>query len=279
MKKIFKIAAVAVAVLALAAISSLTATAHAQIGPCTWIATTFTGQDPFYGFNTVYAYTTGTTATLQVTVHNSFFGAPPTVTFTYYNLAMDWGQNYTGTISVAVPYGQTVMFTITFTVPATSTASNLVTHAGTLYLNYTTSTGTNSQTSDSVPAMAIYTSDQAAAMSLRQQVIFLQLSGCGSGNFKSSQAYVDCAQATQQFSLGQNAYAGGNFGAAKTDFQNAVNDWNNALFTETNAGGGLELASSVGTLLLGVGAAIGAVAVMIYVIRRPKAASAVSASH
>src|SRR2546428_2201706 len=121
--KISKIALVTISVLALAILPSFAPTVRAQFGQASWINTTFTGQDPMLGF--VNAYATGVTATLQVATSNGF----GTITLTSYNLVMDWGgANYTATLSAAVRHGTTVPWNLTFTAPATSTASNLVMH-------------------------------------------------------------------------------------------------------------------------------------------------------
>src|SRR2546428_5997860 len=171
--KISKIALVTISVLALAILPSLAPTVRAQSGSASWINTTFTGEDPFLN-NFVNAYATGVTATLQVATSNGF----GTITVTSYNLVMDWGMNYTGTLSAAVRHGTTVPWTLTFTAPATSTASNLVMHSGSLTINYTDAVGgKNRQFFVGVPSVVIYSSDQASAISLMHQTSFLASAG------------------------------------------------------------------------------------------------------
>ncbi|OLE86273.1 MAG: hypothetical protein AUF79_15630 [Crenarchaeota archaeon 13_1_20CM_2_51_8] len=283
MMKISKIGLVTISILALAILPSLAPTVRAQSANATWINTTFTGQDPLFGFTTVNAYGTGVTATLQLATSNGF----GTITVTSYNLAMDWGTNYTATsLTTAVKHGTIVLWTITFTAPSTSTASNMVMHSGSLVVNYTDAFGNKNQRFFvGVPEVVIYSSDQATAISLMQQTSFLASGGisiCSFDTLKSSQAVSLCAQATQQNILGRNAYSMGNFTAAKTYFQNSVNDWNSALSTETSTGGGLQLSNTIGgygSLLLGIGALVGGVAGILYAMRRPKGMGMTPATH
>ena len=203
---------------------------------------------------------------------------------------MDWGNNYTATgLPTTMTMGTRGTIAISFAVPGTSTASNLVLHdfipAGS-YLNITSpcSSGTQKSLFQNsgifVPSIAVYSSDQADAISLSQQIAFL-FSSSGTTNvcsgFKTAQGLTSCAQATQQAALGFNAYQMGNFTAAKANFQSAVNNWSNAISNENSGGGGLLISSTVsgyGSLLLGIGAIVGGIAAILYAIRRPKMLSA-----
>src|SRR3989442_12633024 len=161
MMKISKIGLVTICILALAILPSLAPTVRAQSANATWINTTFTGQDPLFGFTTVNAYGTGVTATLQLATSNGF----GTITVTSYNLAMDWGTNYTATsLTTAVKHGTIVLWSITLTAPSTSTAPNKVMHNGPPLLNHTTAFGNqNQRVFLGVPEREIYSSDPGPA--------------------------------------------------------------------------------------------------------------------
>ncbi len=318
--KISRIAPVILALLALAALGGLTPQAHApSYSGVKWLNPTFVGSDPYYGGSYVNAFTQAqATATLSVTITNFEFSLPVKVVWA--QVGMDWGTNYTNTgISNSspktIPAGGQASITIPVDVSTSSPASLLVDHVvvpswSYFKYNYTitsTSGGTTTSTTyqcpyvsgpfppmgcpgstyfgSSVAPIVVYSADQAAAHAALTQLqtgsgstVF---SGLALGFTPPPQASSLLAQAQQQYNIGLNLYTIGNFTAAKTDLQNAVSLWNQAISADNSHGNTLEsnaMVGNYGSLLLGIGAIVGAVGAIIYAVRRPKMLSA-SATH
>jgi hypothetical protein len=278
--------------LALAALAPLIPHANAQANTVTWQNTTFKGLDPYFCTNFpsacgggafgIAAYKTGTTASVSMSLTNSFCSS---VKVLYTQLQMDWGNNYTANgLPTTIGMGTVGFITISFPVPATSTASNLIPHealSGGSFMNYTSpcTTGTQKTSLSNFgllpPAVAVYSSDQADSIAAFQQLTALAGSG-GTGlatTFKTPQGNALFQQAAQQATLGVQKYTTGNFTAAKASLQSAVSLWNQAISAENSHGNTLELnggLSSYGSLMLGVGAIVGGVGAIVYAIRRPK---------
>jgi hypothetical protein len=262
--------------------------AHADLVNVKWVNTSFSGFDPYYSM-TVSAYQTGSAATLYapVTQSNGFGGSYINVTAA--KLMMDWNGNYTATgLPIKITLNNWALVTITFTVPATNIASNLWIHTGILTVNYTTpaAPGTHQFVENPVPTFAVYSSDQASAMSIMQQLTALTPSfgtacgGLGSSGFKTAAGSSACQQAVQQLALGRSLYAQGNFTASNTAMKNALNSWNSAISADSGAGANLDLSATLGAygvLLLGIGGVIGGVALFIYAWKRPKELRALAA--
>ena len=252
-----------------------------------WTGTSFSGTDPYYG-TSIRAYKTGATAILLIAV-TDLFGEYVNVTGA--KVMMDWNGNYTTSgISSASPVrvnpGQQGTVTITFTVPSTTVASNLVTHGYAVSVNYTrTSVPGIHAFSLEGDGFAVYSADQGTAISLMQQLGLPSASGTticgasGSSTFKTSEGISLCLQAVQQASMGVALYSSGNFTGSKTTLENAVSLWNQAISAENSKGASLELGamlSGYGGLLLGIGAIIASIAALVYAWKRkePKYISA-----
>jgi hypothetical protein len=268
------------------AIAPLLPRAHADIANVKWVNTAFTGTDPYYGAGTtVSAYQTGSTATLYVQVTTAASGGPY-INVTGAKLFMDWNGNYTaGGLPIKITQNNWGLVTVSFTVPSTNVASNLWTHTGFVNVNYTTPSGPGTrQFTDVVPTFAVYTTDQASAMSISQQLSFLGTGttcGLASSSFKTAAGTANCQQAVQQFTLGRALYTQGNFTASNTAMKNALTSWNNAISADNGAGAGLDLSATLGAygvLLLGIGGVIGGIALFIYAWKRPKELRALAAS-
>ncbi|HZD11933.1 MAG TPA: hypothetical protein VE177_00235, partial [Candidatus Binatus sp.] len=276
--------------LAIASIAPLSVPrAHADLGTLMWLNQSYVGNDPFFNGN-VNAYTAGSTATLNipVTYSNPYGGAYINVTAA--TLKMDWNGNYTntGSVSPANPMriNQNSQGTIqlTFTVPDTGTASNLRTHNSISFtVNYTTpaSAGTKQFNGFFVPALAVYTPEQASGMAIYQQLGLSNIgfSGIptlcgafGSQAFKTEQGNALCQQALQHANIAIAQYKAANFVGANTSFKAAQTDWNQALQAESSDAGTQSIAtmtSGWGTLLLGIGGLLVGVAATIYAFKRP----------
>jgi hypothetical protein len=252
--------------------------AHAQTVTNLWTGTAFNGTDPYYG-SSVHAYRTGTTAILIVSILNTFARYMNVTSVTF---VPDWGTNSTATITtpIRINPGQLGTATVSIPVPATNIATNLVRHGYNVYVTYTTPPPgpPGIQTTNTGEAMdfVVYSIDQASAMSLMNQfglpsTFGFSTSPCFSTFFKSSEATSLCLQASNQITQGSFLYATGNFTGAKNVLQNAVSLWNQAISTESSKGGSLQQAAiygGYGSILLGVGALIGAGAAVIYALRR-----------
>jgi len=86
------------------------------------------------------------------------------------------------------------------------------------------------------------------------------------------------AQANTEISLGDQSWSNGDYGGAKSHYQNAVNDANAASNALTSGGGGSDTASitnqvlnGVGIALFGVGSLMAGLGGFFYLRRKPKA--------
>ncbi len=287
-----KIAKLGLVAALLSLVSGIAPLVHAQPVILTdhWVGTSFSQSitEPYYG-SSVIAYATGSTATLIMAITNTVAAY---INVTGAKLVTDWGQNYTSTPSpspLRVNLNQQRTFTLTFPVPSTSTATNLVLHSVSLTVNYTRPGAIGVQTlSDSWGNFAVYSTDQASAVSLMQQLSpIFGPSGLGCAGFASTftpsaaQGLTLCQQAAQANSLGNMAYSAGNFTAAKTNFQSALSLYNQALSSTSSQGSSLSLGSTVGgwgTLLLGIGAVIVGIGVVVYAWKRPRELKPMAAS-
>jgi hypothetical protein len=141
-----------------------------------------------------------------------------------------------------------------------------------------------------VPTIAVYTADQASAMSIAQQLGLLStgfvgvptLCGAfGTQSFKTEQGNALCQQALQQGNLGIAQYKSGNFAAANTSLKASQTYWNQALQAESADAGTQSIAtmtSSWGTLLLGVGGVLAGVGATLYAFKRSRGPSATVSS-
>ncbi len=245
--------------------------AHAQdISSFNWIGALRNGSDPFYG-SSVVGYRTGTIATLAIT-----FGNPPgntAVNVTRVTVLFDWGPSYASLgVPVVINGGVLRTFNVTLTVPATSTATNLVTHSYTITVSFTDipSTGTRTRSTSS-SNFVIFSNDQADAMTTMQKLGGPATSGYLFPTFRTAQASALAAQATSEANLGQSLYSSGDFTNARIHLANASNLLGNATSIEQSRSSALDLSGIVsgwGGLLLGIGATIIGVSALIYVAQR-----------
>jgi hypothetical protein len=245
--------------------------AHAQdISGFNWIGTSRSGSDPFYGGNVV-GYQTGNTATLAINFGSN--PGDPTVNVTKVTIYFDWGVNYT---AIGVPSiinsGVLHTFTIAFTVPSTATATNLVIHSYTIFVEFKNvpSTGNRARTI-SGSNFVVYSVDQASAMKYMTSLGGPTGSGYVFSTFRTSQASALAAQAASEANLGQSLYASGDFTNAKIHLANANNLLGNATSIEQSRGSALDFSGIVsgwGGLLLGIGATIIGVSALIFVVQR-----------
>ncbi len=135
--------------------------------------------------------------------------------------------------------------------------------------------------------LAIYTSDQYAAAQADMQAGTLiasvntainQLGSHLSPTPGVTAAAGQLAQARSEQTLGNQSWQSGDYAGAKTHFQNAVNNANNAAGSLTTQGGGVDNATllnlilgGTGIALIGVGALLAGIGGFLYLRRKPKA--------
>lgn len=219
-------------VLALLLALSTMAPVNANINTAMWLEPTFEGVDTFYD-TFVIAYAEGATAKLAVTVDRD--GAPviTQVNITAVSVVFDWGGNYT--LALTSPYilNDTITqaaFTVTFTVPSSTIASNLFLHTYRVIVKYVTTSGANQFVTIS-DMFAVYSTTQSDAQTQGQTA-----NGYSGpvGGFESPEANILWEKGNAALSKGNIAYTQGNFAAAKTYYENAITLYEQAYTTETS---------------------------------------------
>ena len=192
-------------------------------------------------------------------------------------LTLTSSQLASTTVSITLPTVNSISPSHTWTVqawdgPATGTVANC-----------TNGDGENNPGSGTAKSclilgggtVSILTSDQYSAAQARNAA---QTAILGAGTLIDETARGQLAQATTERNLGDSSWTNGDFGGAKTHYQNAQNDANAALATQVNLGGGSTNAGIVstilvgtGTLLFGLGGLLAGFGGFFYLRRRPKA--------
>jgi hypothetical protein len=216
----------------------------ASISNFNWIGAIIrNGYDEFYGAP-VTAYEENSTASLVVNIYNSNYPSSQ-INVSAVKVGFDWGQNYTSTECstsnpVQIAYYQSHVFTVTFTVPSVSSASNFVTHGYTIYVEHVNSTAGPKeivgQWTDSESGFAIFSADQAAAYDLKTQLE----SYPSSYFFFTAKARELLTTSTVEKNAAGRYYDRGSFNSAKTHYQNAITLIQQAYSNETQKFSGFE---------------------------------------
>lgn len=214
--------------------------AHADIESANWLGSLYTwGTDSYYG-RSVYGYEQNTTATLLVEVENPLFQQ---MNVSAVIVGFDWKANYTASYTPSTPLkpGETRFFTLSFTVPLTTTASNLYLHGYTVYVKHVNSTGglvstmTRDFTSSALRLFAVYSQDQADARELEKIISGINVPWWG---FNSTTANLYWTQADNETDIADTLYRQGDFTGAEMHYGLALNYINQAFGAErTNTGG------------------------------------------
>lgn len=233
---------IAIAVFILLGMALLPTYADIPNNGLTWLGYTFSGTDAYYDQSAVNAYRTGTTAVLAVGVNNanSIKWASNVINVTHVGITFDWGQTFNSTqvsVTKPIPVSGTVrVFFVNFTVPDTTTASNLYRHYYTVTVNYQTYNNSNTfhqvlqgSYNSSAQDFVVYSGDQADAMNLKN--IYASYPPFFFSNM-SAQAQILLNQAANETATANRYYAAGNFAAAKQSYSNALNYKNLALSAE-----------------------------------------------
>jgi hypothetical protein len=195
--------------------------------------------DPYWGSYYITVFQENTNATLLVTVYNSYWWAS-SLNISAVKVYMDWNQNYSSTeVSVdtpfAMPYATYHTFTITFTVPSVSVASNLFRHGWTIYVEEVNATSGPKQVtlhdSWSGTGFTVYSTVQKEAMMLYDEINAL-FNAYYWGSFGSVEAQNLWNNGTLYYNMGEDNYRSGNFDEAKTQYTTALNLLKQAITTE-----------------------------------------------
>jgi hypothetical protein len=265
-------------------------TVNASISNQNWIGPTYRGSDSFLG-TSVTAYKTGSTATLVVNVYSDYYVGYPyysdrPVNISAVKVCPDWNINYTSTEAslgspTVIQPNEYRLFTITFTMPDTAIASNLIANNYRIYVEQVNSTTgakriVNTWTY-SGSELAVYSTEQADSM-----LIVQKYSGISTPSFSYPEARVLWTEAQLELSIGAKSYQMGNFTDAKIHYQAMDSLFQQALQTESTKGAAFTdsqtyyynktadavTMQSYGYILMGLGLTLFGVGAIIYGLRR-----------
>jgi len=221
--------------------------ARADITSWKWLGYAYNDYDSFHRA-TVYAYEEKSTAVLSVTVYNDYVSGKP-VNISAVKVGLDWGKNYTSSMTSSdapyvIPWHETRVIPIVFTMPNLTEVSNQAQYSYTLYLEHVNATtGPTKVTSlkkfDSTNFVVVYSSDQVNAQKTKQIVEEMQDTTSAS-DFNSTKAKLLWMKAENETFVAGLLYAQGNFAGAKTHYGTALSLLNQALAAEEAKGGGFD---------------------------------------
>lgn len=278
-----------VSMLAIFALSATARPAKATISSHNWIDALLKDEtDSFLGYVSA-GYKTGSTAILKVNVYNHL---SDTMNITAVYVGFDWGINYSSTevnltelLIYRLPPGLSHVFTVTFTVPDTTVASNIVKHSYTIYIEDVNAVGTNlgSNTPQGGSNFAVLSDEQADAIELRREINkyssgYMSLTAKARELFRKAEATEDIAD---------DDYKKGRFSDAVSNYQDALSLYQDAWNSETETFLGFEKAFKdilsngagaitmvgLGYIVFGLGWVFIGIGIIIYAVRKPKAAS------
>jgi len=263
--------------------------AHASILSHNWVDTLLKNEtDSFLG-SVSAGYQTGSTANLKINVYNHLT-AKMNISAVY--VSFDWGINYssteanlTQTLIYRLSPGMSHVFTITFTVPDTTVASNLMTHSYVIYVDDVNVVGTklHSNSPSYGSSFAVLSGNQATCIETKREISKYS----GYGVFMTAEAKQLSLMASGAKTLADNAYQKGNFGDAATNYQDSLSLYQDALGNETSIISGFETSlkgmidfssgainmMGLGYVIFGLGWVFIGIGVIIYSIRKPKSTS------
>jgi hypothetical protein len=265
--------------------------AHASILGHNWVGALIKDQsDDFLGYVSA-GYETGSSARLIVNVNNHLSNQ---MNISAVKVWFDWGINYTSTEAnitniYAMPTGTSHLFTVTFTVPDTTTASNLVKHNYKIYVeDVNATTGSKKQLNSNFPLdgsdFAVLSDAQATAIETDREIDKYY----GYSMFITAKARELSFIAEGTRYLAYNAYQRGDFSGAAANYQEALALYQYAWSNETESISGFEQALNDliisaqsqltmvgwGYITFGIGWIFIGIGVIIYAVRKPKAPAA-----
>jgi hypothetical protein len=224
-------------------------TVQAALGPgdWKWMGFAFHGFDSFHGA-TVFAYEYNSTAILSVTIHNDY------VTDTNLNISalkvwMDWGINYTSDMTsmidpYVIPWDETRVIPIEFEVPGPNIVSNNALYGYTIILEYVNATTEPKRIigSDSMFAgldFVVYSSDQVEAQKT-MIIVDEMFDTTDPDDLNSTKARISWIKAQNETFIAETSYIRGDFGDARTHYNQAMVMINDAFDAEQAKGGGFD---------------------------------------
>jgi len=230
--------------LSLCALISMSAISPAQadIERFTWLPPYMKkGYDDHYDAYVVI-YKDGSAVNLIVPVKNDWY--PNGLNVSRVIVSFDWGQNKTLNLSAnieQVGWHETEIFTISFTASATEAVSSDWTHEYTIYVEHVNATTGPTEIVDTWsrpwdrwwPAylFVVFPTDQADAYDLSQEYDSYA-SAYPTWSFSNINASQLAGQASIEASLGDMYYTRGDHASAETQYQTALDLYNQALTAE-----------------------------------------------
>jgi hypothetical protein len=275
----------------LAALISIPTTSLAQTDILTpwWINPEYRGYENLLFNEYIIAYLTGTTAKLSVPVENDY---NENINVTAVQASLDWGKTYNSTECsesnpLEIEEDDIHTFTITFTVPTTTIASNLAVHDWEVIVNYEkggephTDLWRNEWAPGHTYYFAVFSSDQAEAFQLYNE---MDAAFGYNPYFSTAKAEALWGEAEMQNSIGQSYYRSGKFAEANTTLHIARDLVDQAFEAEDERGSKLEdaqmnyhnaaMTQAYTGLLLGLGIVFIGIGAIIYAIKKPRATRA-----
>jgi hypothetical protein len=206
--------------------------ANASITYRNWIAPLLKNDyDRYYATTVEAGYVAGSTATLILTVYN---GLPAKMNVSAVKVWFDWGQNYSSTeVNITQKYaidsGLSHVFSVVFTVPDISIATNLALHNYRIYVEDVNATNgqlnTNSVWNDN--NFAVLSAEQATAINTETEL----------DKYDTSASMFITAQGRQLRMLADGTWTEAGNQYEKGDFTTAANTYQDALALMQNAWG------------------------------------------
>lgn len=264
---------------------SMTCPVQAWMVSKNWINPVYRGYDYFLDA-TVVAYEEESTATLVVNVYNDLWETA----YVTVRVKMDWeAKNWTSTeMDYEIPEDMSHVFQVNIDIPTTATASNLVRHSYTIYIDYEDDAGILLDYDENTYSdFAVYSTDQADAQALRKELEAWRYA-YETPLFMPSEAKELWIKATVERNMANDAYEYGNFTDAKIHYGNALNFTKEALTSEVDKTSDFEdallsLIDSAGTylsmqgwgyIIAGVGFGIGflliGIGAVVYLVRKSR---------
>lgn len=205
-----------------------TTTAHANINDYVWLTPVYRGHDEFYDAYVV-AYEANSTAQLLVKIYNQYGSE---INVTAVKVWFDWNMNYSSTETPCVMQSyESRNFIISFTVPDTSIATNLITHSCVIYVEYERGGFSYDWSYDPWEYFVVYSTDQAGVVDLSTKYEAYS-SSFPYYYFYSAEARSLVGQAQIEAGLGYLNFMRGEFAEAKAQYETALDLYSQAITAE-----------------------------------------------
>jgi len=191
-------------------------------------------EDPYNNYGSVTAFPENTEAILMVRVYNSL---SPDLNVSAVKVNMDWtNENYSSpdcskANPVVLSQYSYRTFTVNFTVPSTSVASNRFKHYYTVIVEEVDAAGKVSRDDTFLGyGFTVYSTVQKEAQLLYDEIKILNKTT--TPTFTSVEAQTLWFSGTMYYEMGEDSHKSGNFDSAKTHYEDALDLLNQAIATE-----------------------------------------------